>query len=367
MRENSHSELNNFNFHPYQTWKGQNKFLYNKKIYIGAQYYYSILTMLFILIYCLLFYILVITKIKNPKTKLLSEIFYIILFIILLILGILCTLTEPGALPTNILSPNELKNVNTCSKKRLNFINGFRYKLKFCYTCQIIRPPGVSHCKICNICVEKFDHHCPWIGNCIGKNNYKYFYTFVVLFNILSFINFIGSIIKIILNKNLYLLIIIGLSIPTIAFIFILIIFHTYFACRNMSTYSNLKMREIFILLGNPFSRKNWKKNCYLTLFKKYYKRVNMEKKTDNIININNNDKSNFPFNNNNEYENNNINNVNIIRYLDVNNNNESNNNNYNNNIERKIYVEGISNKFNENNYSNHVSFDRLNINSKTT
>ena len=60
-------------------------------------------------------------------------------------------------------------------------------------------------------------------------------------------------------------------------------------------------------------------------------------------------------------------NNVNIIRYLDVNNNNESNNNNYNNNIERKIYVEGISNKFNENNYSNHVSFDRLNINSKTT
>ena len=41
MRENSHSELNNFNFHPYQTWKGQNKFLYNKKIYIGAQYYFN--------------------------------------------------------------------------------------------------------------------------------------------------------------------------------------------------------------------------------------------------------------------------------------------------------------------------------------
>jgi hypothetical protein len=149
--------------------------------------------MLFILIYCLLFYILVITKIKNPKTKLLSEIFYIILFIILIILGLLCTLTEPGALPTNILSPNELKNVNTCSKKRLNFINGFRYKLKFCYTCQIIRPPGVSHCKICNICVEKFDHHCPWIGNCIGKNNYKHFLTFLVFFNFLLFFNCFGT------------------------------------------------------------------------------------------------------------------------------------------------------------------------------
>jgi hypothetical protein len=82
-------------------------------------------------------------------------------------------MTDPGALPTNCLTPNDLKCVVACSKNRLQYINGMRFKIKFCNTCHIIRPPGVSHCKTCNICVEKFDHHCPWVGNCIGKNNYK--------------------------------------------------------------------------------------------------------------------------------------------------------------------------------------------------
>ena len=82
-------------------------------------------------------------------------------------------MTDPGALPTNCLTPNELKNVVTCSKNRMCYITGIKYKVKFCNTCHIIRPPGVSHCKTCNICVEKFDHHCPWVGNCLGKNTYQ--------------------------------------------------------------------------------------------------------------------------------------------------------------------------------------------------
>jgi hypothetical protein len=49
-----------------------------------------------------------------------------------------------------------------------------------------------------------------------------------------------------------------------------------------MSTYANLKMREIFIIIGNPFSRKKWNKNCYLSLFKKYYKRTSYNEKKEN-------------------------------------------------------------------------------------
>lgn len=48
-----------------------------------------------------------------------------------------------------------------------------------------------------------------------------------------------------------------------------------HFASRNMSTYSNLKMGEIFAIYGNPFSFKNCKTNFYRALCRKYKKRVN--------------------------------------------------------------------------------------------
>lgn len=51
---------------------------------------------------------------------------------------------------------------------------------RWCDFCHVYQAPGGAHCPDCNVCIAGYDHHCVWMGTCIGKRNYRQFVRFNV-------------------------------------------------------------------------------------------------------------------------------------------------------------------------------------------
>ncbi|KAF9681992.1 hypothetical protein SADUNF_Sadunf05G0060900 [Salix dunnii] len=110
--------------------------------------------------------------------------------IYVLVLLFLTSARDPGFVPRNSNPPEEeicagssdtadVTPTSRLTRTKVVFENGVPVEVKYCKTCMIYRPPRCSHCSVCDNCVERFDHHCPWVGQCIGLRNYRYFFLFV--------------------------------------------------------------------------------------------------------------------------------------------------------------------------------------------
>lgn len=258
----------------YQVWRGSNRFFCGGRLIFGPDVASLIFTVILVAGPAVSFCLKVNHTINlNKKDGKDYGYWYIVLLVaaILTCLDMLFLLLtssrDPGIIPRNSTPPDaeEAFDMNTPSMEWLHdrtphlrlpktkevVVNGHSVKVKYCDTCMLYRPPRASHCSICNNCVQKFDHHCPWVGQCIGLRNYRFFYMFISTSTVLCVYVFAfswvhlaqkGNIIKA-MSKDILSDVLIVYCFITMWFVGGLSVFHFYLICTNQTTYENFRYR----------------------------------------------------------------------------------------------------------------------------
>lgn len=93
-----------------------------------------------------------------------------------------CLLTSPGS-PTRGVDAESGATVNTVSDKVAGGQECVRTRSetwRYCTACRTPKPPRVHHCTTCNACYYRLCHHCPALGKCVGRDNYPFFFRFIL-------------------------------------------------------------------------------------------------------------------------------------------------------------------------------------------
>ncbi|KAK4722003.1 hypothetical protein R3W88_012236 [Solanum pinnatisectum] len=176
----------------YQSWKANNKFLLGGRLIFGPDAKSLIITFTLILVPVVLFCVFVarnlVLELQRESAGYAILVITIVFTIYVFILLLSTSATDPGIVPRNSHPPEEVLGYDSSASVETGgrpprfkevLVNGLPVRVKYCETCMLYRPPRCSHCSVCDNCVERFDHHCPWVGQCIGKRNYRCFFLFV--------------------------------------------------------------------------------------------------------------------------------------------------------------------------------------------
>ncbi|KAK7391235.1 hypothetical protein VNO78_19647 [Psophocarpus tetragonolobus] len=261
----------------YQVWKGSNKFICGGRLVFGPDARSMFVTLLLIIVPVIIFCVCVARHLRHEFSSYNSGYAILavaVLFTIhVLVVLFLTSSADPGIVPRNPHPPEEELRYDASvsvdvggagrqtpslhlPRTKEVIVNGLAVRVKYCETCMLYRPPRCSHCSICNNCVERFDHHCPWVGQCIGLRNYRYFFMFVssatilciYVFSLSAFYikvladNYEGTVWKA-MKESPASVILMAYCFISLWFVGGLTGFHLYLIGTNQTTYENFRYR----------------------------------------------------------------------------------------------------------------------------